>query len=56
MQKNYFDKVHRWGILWNIGALIMLLAIPVAISVHFNAWPELSTLWSVLSKLMLLIG
>lgn len=54
MQKNYFDKVHRWGILWNIGALIMLLAIPVAISTYFNAWPELGTLWSVLSKLMLL--
>ena len=54
MQKNYFDKVHRWGILWNIGALLMLLSIPVAVSVHFNAWPELSVLWSVLSKLMLL--
>lgn len=54
MQKNYFDKVHRWGILWNIGALLMLLAIPVAISVYFNAWPEMGTLWSVLSKLMLL--
>lgn len=54
MQKNYFDKVHRWGILWNIGALLMLLAIPVAISVYFNAWPEIGTLWSVLSKLMLL--
>ncbi len=54
MQKNYFDKVHRWGILWNIGALLMLLAIPVAISAYFNAWPEIGTLWSVLSKLMLL--
>ncbi|MBQ2903904.1 MAG: hypothetical protein IJD78_00600 [Clostridia bacterium] len=54
MQKNYFDRVHRWGILWNIGALLMLLSIPVAISVYYNAWPELSVLWSVLSKLMLL--
>ncbi len=54
MQKNYFDKVHRWGILWNIGALLMLLAIPVAISAYFNTWPEIGTLWSVLSKLMLL--
>ena len=54
MQKNYFDRVHRWGILWNIGALLMLLLIPVAISFYFNAWPELSVLWSVLSKLMLL--
>jgi hypothetical protein len=54
MQKNYFDKVHRWGILWNIGALLMLLAIPVSISLYFGAWPELKVLWSVLSKLMLL--
>jgi hypothetical protein len=54
MQKNYFDRVHRWGILWNIGALLMLLSIPVAISTYYNAWPEISVLWSVLSKLMLL--
>ena len=54
MQKNYFDRVHRWGILWNIGALLMLLSIPVAISMYFGVWPELSVLWSVLSKLMLL--
>ena len=54
MQKNYFDKVHRWGIMWNFGALLMLLAIPVAISTYYNAWPEISVLWSVLSKLMLL--
>ena len=54
MQKTYFDKVHRWGILWNIGALLMLLAIPVSISLYFNAWPTLQVLWSVLSKLMLL--
>ena len=54
MQKNYFDRVHRWGILWNIGALLMLLAIPVAISMYLGVWPELSVLGSVLSKLMLL--
>lgn len=54
MQKNYFDRVHRWGILWNIGALLMLLSIPVSISLYFGAWPEIKVLWSVLSKLMLL--
>ena len=54
MQKNYFDRVHRWGILWNIGALLMLLAIPVAISTYFGVWPELKILGTVLSKLMLL--
>ena len=54
MQKNYFDRVHRWGILWNIGALLMLLAIPVAISTYFGVWPELKVLGTVLRKLMLL--
>lgn len=54
MQKNYFDRVHRWGILWNIGALLMLLSIPVAISTYLGVWPELKVLGTVLSKLMLL--
>ncbi len=52
MQKNYFDRVHRWGILWNIGALLMLLAIPVAISVELNVWPELKVLGKVLGTLI----
>ncbi len=54
VQKDYFDKVHRWGIFWNIGALIMLLSIPVAISMYFGAWPEMKVLANVLGKLMLL--
>lgn len=52
MQKNYFDRVHRWGILWNIGALLMLLAIPVAISIELNVWPELKVLGKVLGTLI----
>ena len=49
----YFDKVHRWGLIWNIGALLMLLSIPVVISANIGAWPELKVLATVLSKLML---
>lgn len=52
MQKDYFDKVHRWGILWNIGALITLICIPVAICVNLGAWPELDALISIMPKLM----
>ncbi len=52
VQKDYFDKVHRWGIMWNIGALLMLLSLPIAISLHLNAWPEMQTLGAVLLKLM----
>ncbi len=52
MQKNYFDRVHRWGILWNIGALLMLLLIPVTISTYLGVWPELKVLGKVLGTLI----
>lgn len=52
--KDYFDRVHKWGIMWNIGALLMLLCIPTAICLHLNVWPEFNTLLSVLLKLMAL--
>ncbi len=50
--KDYFDRVHRWGIMWDIGALLMLLSIPVAVSLYLGAWPEMKTLGGVLLKLM----
>lgn len=53
-QKDYFDRVHRWGIFWDIGAVLMLLAIPTVICLHLNAWPEIKILASVLLKLMTL--
>ena len=52
MQKNYFDRVHKWGISWDIGALLILLAIPVTISTYFNAWPPLKVLGEVLATLI----
>lgn len=52
MQKDYFDRVHKWGILWNIGALLTLLCIPVAICFYLNAWPEIDALLSIMPKLM----
>lgn len=51
-EKNYFDRVHRWGIFWNFGALLVLFSVPVAISAHYTAWPALDVLLSVLVKLM----
>ncbi len=52
--KDYFDRVHKWGIFWDIGAVLMLLAIPTAICLYLNVWPELEVLGSVLIKLMAL--
>lgn len=54
MRKSYFDAVHRWGTLWDIGALLAMLALPVAVSCYLDAWPEIKILAGVLSKLMLL--
>ncbi len=51
-QKDYFDKVHRWGILWNIGAILILLCIPILICLRWNVWPEAEALLSIMPKLM----
>ncbi len=52
MQKDYFDRVHRWGILWNFGAILILLCVPIAVCVKFNVWPEGSALLNIMPKLM----
>lgn len=54
MQKNYFDKVHRWGIIWDIGAIIVLLSVPVVICADMGVWPNAQALKSVMPKLMAL--
>ena len=38
--KTYMDKVHSWGRIWIIAALIFFLCIPVAICLHLNVWPD----------------
>ncbi|MBQ4348726.1 MAG: hypothetical protein IJC79_03825 [Clostridia bacterium] len=40
MNKTYFDKVHTWGRIWCIAALIFFLCIPLAISLHLKVWPD----------------
>ena len=52
MQKNYFDKVHKWGIHWDIGAILVLLAVPVIICIDIGAWPDAGALKAVMPKLM----
>lgn len=52
--KNYFDKVHKWGTIWNYAALAVMLALPVAMSAYMDAWPQASVLAKILPTLMLL--
>lgn len=54
MEKTYFDKVHKWGIIWDIGALITLLCVPVIFCVDMGVWPEMGALAVVMPKLMAL--
>ena len=51
-ERTYFDKVHTWGRLWTVGALITLLLVPVSICVHFNAWPPVQKLLEALLKVL----
>jgi len=35
------DKVHRWGTVWNLSVMGILLAFPVAVGILFQAAPDL---------------
>ncbi len=39
-EKTYIDKVHTWGKISSITTLAFLLAIPLAICIHLNAFPK----------------
>ena len=41
MKKSYNDSVHFYGRIWTAMAIFMLLMVPVAICLHYNAWPEM---------------
>ncbi len=51
-ERTYFDRVHTWGRLWSVGALITLLLVPVSICVHFNAWPPMQEVFKALIKVL----
>lgn len=51
--KDYFDRVHKWGIMWNITALLLLLSIPIAVSVDLGVWPKGSDMLKIMPPLML---
>ena len=52
MKKNYIDKVHTWGILWDIGAIFVLLCVPVIICFNLGVLPDFGALKTVMPKLM----
>lgn len=40
----YFDKVHTWGRISCATSLVFMLCIPLAITLHLDAWPPLQGL------------
>jgi len=38
-ERSYRDSVHHMGRIWILGALAMLVAVPVAICIYYSAWP-----------------
>ena len=46
--KPYSEKVHVWGRISSITAIAALMFVPIAISAHYNAWPEASNLFNAM--------
>ena len=40
--QTYTEATHFYGRLWTSFAILMFLMIPMAVSVHYNAWPPLT--------------
>lgn len=41
---SYRDSVHKMGTVWMLSALLMLVAVPAAICIYYQAWPPISGL------------
>ena len=39
-EKSYMDKTHFYGKIWIWTAVCMVLMVPTAICIYYNAWPE----------------
>lgn len=40
-ERTYRDSVHFMGRFWMLGALALLIAVPVAICIYYRAWPPI---------------
>ena len=40
MNTAYNDKSHLYGRIWILSALVLLLAVPAAICIYYDAWPQ----------------
>lgn len=40
-EKSYRESIHAVGRVWTVFAIIMMLAVPTAICIRYNAWPKI---------------
>lgn len=45
-EKTFNDKTHIFGSVWSFAVLLVLMAVPAAFCIHYNAWPTLAQVWS----------
>lgn len=41
-KKPYLESIHTIGRIWMIAAAIILIAVPTAVSIYYDAWPKFS--------------
>lgn len=51
-QKTYTDRVHTWGRIWSVAALLVLFCVPLAFSVYYKAFPDMSVLGKALMSVI----
>ena len=50
--KPYSEKIHIWGRISSITAIAALMLVPIAISAHYNAWPEAGKLFNAMKDVI----
>ncbi|MBQ6419634.1 MAG: hypothetical protein IJK02_01035 [Clostridia bacterium] len=51
-ERSYFDRVHTWGRIWTVGALLMLLSVPTLICLHLGVWPPAKDVFQALKTVI----
>lgn len=48
--RSYIENVYRWGAIWNIAMMLVLLAFPVAVAIIFGVLPDWNgLLWGLVA-------
>ena len=51
-KRNYMDATHTWGRIFMVTAICVLVAVPVAICIKFDAWPTFNQVFKGLLKVI----